>query len=310
MENMNMKAVVSLLGVNEHTLRSWERRYAAVVPSRNAEGRRTYSQGDIERIKLLFSLVHQGHAIKVLAKSTNLELSALLDSRQKLGISRSVEVTSKGNVSEILIELMPPLQKFDLEKLNQILVRARFELGQKEMVLNIVLPVLAEIGHLVSEGKLSVAQEHLFSALLRDHISQIYHSLSPYAGRSLESGFALTTREGDIHEFGILISAVICALHAKRTFYLGPNMPASDLVAAAMQFGIKNLVIGFSHIPTEREIVSASDYLKYLDRKLPKNTAIWIGGPAVSTMKIPTSGRKIIKVGSIGEFDEMLSKWI
>lgn len=49
------------------TLRIWERRYGVVAPPKTPSGQRLYSDDDVQRIRLLKTLVNQGHAIGSIA---------------------------------------------------------------------------------------------------------------------------------------------------------------------------------------------------------------------------------------------------
>jgi DNA-binding transcriptional MerR regulator len=57
--------VAALLGVNESTLRFWEREFPSVIkPKKNAKGVRTYTKEDIESIRLVcFLLKEKGMTI-------------------------------------------------------------------------------------------------------------------------------------------------------------------------------------------------------------------------------------------------------
>lgn len=303
MENINVKAVVSLLGLNEHTLRAWERRHHAISPERASNGRRAYSRQDVDRLRLLQALVGKGHSIGTIAPLSDAKLKNLL------GAPEPKPASAPGASLAHLSQIVAPLEKFDLEKLNQALVTARFELSQKDLVMNLILPLMAEVGKMVAQDKLSIAQEHVLSSLLRDHIGQIYHSLSPYefSSRLGAETFALTTREGDIHEFGILISAILCALHRKKTHYLGPNMPATELIYACKQFAIQNLVLGISAIPAEKEVISAQKFVAQLDRSLPPSISFWLGGSAPVDVAALRSKRKIQFISRIEDFDLQLA---
>lgn len=48
-------------GVSKYLLRMWERRYSFPRPSRDAKGERLYSPGDIEKLKLVKSLMKTGY---------------------------------------------------------------------------------------------------------------------------------------------------------------------------------------------------------------------------------------------------------
>lgn len=65
-------AMVSrLTGVNQHLLRMWERRHGAVTTHRAENGRRLYSQSDVERLSMLKQLVDAGDSIGQVAALDN-----------------------------------------------------------------------------------------------------------------------------------------------------------------------------------------------------------------------------------------------
>ena len=55
--------VARLTGLTDHTIRVWERRYAAVEPERSGAGRRRYTAAHVERLGLLKRLVDLGESI-------------------------------------------------------------------------------------------------------------------------------------------------------------------------------------------------------------------------------------------------------
>lgn len=66
-EFFEISAVARLTGISPHVLRVWERRYGVVLPDRSETKRRQYSQGDIQRLSLLKTLVDNGHSIGSIA---------------------------------------------------------------------------------------------------------------------------------------------------------------------------------------------------------------------------------------------------
>lgn len=89
MEHVTVSALVKLLGINDNTLRCWERRYQAVSPKRDAQGSRLYSSADVERVKLLWSLVKEGHGIGRIAVLSNARLKKMLLSTISPAVFRS-----------------------------------------------------------------------------------------------------------------------------------------------------------------------------------------------------------------------------
>ncbi len=67
-------AVAKMTGLTDHTIRVWERRYAAVVTQRLANGRRTYSASDVEKLGYLKRLTDHGLSIGQIASSTLAQL--------------------------------------------------------------------------------------------------------------------------------------------------------------------------------------------------------------------------------------------
>ncbi len=73
-------AVSRITGIGPETLRAWERRYAAVTPSRTVSGDRQYSRDDVAKLLLLKSYVDAGISISSVARLEIDELKARVDS--------------------------------------------------------------------------------------------------------------------------------------------------------------------------------------------------------------------------------------
>lgn len=311
---MNIKVVIQMTGINENTLRAWERRYKVVVPERGTDGRRLYSKKDVDKILMLWKLVQKGYLIGTLAGMTLPQIKKLeLDARTSENQSQTSALSKDAGV---LIEqvhlntILDSLNKFNLESIQYSLQKARFELSPQAIISDLILPLLREVGIRVAEGQLSIAQEHLLSSLLRDHLGNLYQSMSPYDyKKKLKSGkVLLTTREGDLHEFSILLAAILCRIHGFETYYLGPNMPVDDLAQACEQFKIDTVILGLASLPNQQEIISASDFIKRLDQLAPRKIQFLCGGTSKVSNSAIKSGRKLLNFSSIRDLDKFLSR--
>lgn len=304
---MNLSAVVRLTGINENTLRAWERRYEAVVPTRESNGRRTYTTQDVERIKLLGSLVHEGHAIGRIANLSTEKLQEMM--ANSLAPHVLVTQVEESKVNRLLAEMISALEKFRLEELHHSLQRARFNMSVKDIVIDLLRPLLLRVGQMTYEGKLSITQEHLLSSLMRDYLGNIHQSLTPYdfAARANAKAVVLTTREGDLHEFNILMAAILSNLYRFRTYYLGPNMPVGDLIDCCERFKADYLVMGFTGLPKERELISQKDFLQRLDQALPRRVTFCCGGAPQVLMDSLSKERKIKSINGLTELDQYFS---
>ena len=74
-----IRIVSSRTGIPQDLLRAWEKRYQAVVPARSPNGRRLYSDADINKLRLLKRAVSAGRRIGDVASLTIEELNSLIE---------------------------------------------------------------------------------------------------------------------------------------------------------------------------------------------------------------------------------------
>ena len=84
-------AVARLTGLTDHTIRVWERRYAAVVAQRAPNGRRVYTAADVEKLALLKRLTDEGLAIGQIAGSSTSELRERARNMGQIGSATTPE---------------------------------------------------------------------------------------------------------------------------------------------------------------------------------------------------------------------------
>jgi len=266
---------------------------------------------DVERLKLLAALLDRGYSIGVIAKLPDSELRAMLT---MLAIPMTL-----GDVGQKLVQADPIAQShaaeivravtgFQMDLMDHGLSRARSVLGVRSFVLDVVSPVLSEVGKRSLGGDWTIAQEHAFSAILRDHLGQILRSFGALAGDMREPlhdrrRVIFATPEGDHHEFGILLSAILFAAYPYQVFYLGANMPAAELARASTRLRAGRVVIGA--LPSDRP-VSANDYVMQVDGLLAEGVELWVGGPGFDpTARVPVR-HSWAHIASLHELDAML----
>jgi DNA-binding transcriptional MerR regulator len=259
--------VAKLTGLTEFTLRAWERRYGVPLPNRNHSGRRVYASREVEKLKLLKQLTEHGHVIGEIAHLEMPKLSAL-----------AKQSGFKNAESQRVQQLMTAIRDCNLHKLSAILRSAQLENDTRTFLLEIVSPTLAEIGSRVAEGELDIYHEHAASSVIRNILSGLFYSIEQMSDESTAETIVFAGPEGDYHEFGILISAILTALQGKRVLYLGPNMPALSLARAIQTSGSSTVVIGCS---TSHQTLSASQYrtfINHLSAEVDSSVSFWFGG--------------------------------
>lgn len=328
MESFNIKAVATYSGINAHTLRAWERRYGVIKPVRESNGRRRYSVAEAERLKTLAQLAKLGHAIGNLARLTDEELRALLhrsfkrqaDVNEHDGVDHRERrplklVTTPEAISESCQRVLRVLADFNLDRLHRELTRAKAQHSVRSFVLDVALPLVVKVGVCVQSGQMSIAQEHALSAVLKSLLGEMMYSLqSDQSDRAAaENTFTVTlaTQDGDMHEFGILMAGVLCAVHGVRCHYLGPDLPAASLVEAVNMLGGDVVLIGRTAVLSRGVRASLQhEYLSELHRALPDSVRIWVGGGLECDLAHIAGGsqasRDMRYMRSLHEFEESL----
>jgi cobalamin-dependent methionine synthase I len=99
--------------------------------------------------------------------------------------------------------------------------------------------------------------------------------LRVYARPDVSVRLLFATLSGERHEIATLGAAVLAASSGLSVIYLGPDLPASEVVESAKRSGAQVLVLGLTTTSAgktkERE-------LRTIVRDLPKHVELWAGG--------------------------------
>ena len=261
-------AVSKLTGIAIDTLRAWERRHGAVTPVRDKRGR-MYSDADVARLRLLRQAVDQGHSIGRLAKLTNAEV-------QRLAVpagTAATPATSPVRTTELDTSgLLAALQQYDGAAIEHELARLASVLRPLELLRDVLMPLLVRVGDDWHQGRAAIAQEHLMSSAVR-HILGSFLRLHSRADAAVRLLFA--TPSGDRHEIGTLGAALLAASNGLGVTYLGPDLPAGEIVASVKPAGAQVLVLGLT---TASASTARERELRAIVHDLPRGVELWAGG--------------------------------
>lgn len=99
-------------------------------------------------------------------------------------------------------------------------------LSLEEIYVDVIQPVLYNVGYLWEKGKVSVAQEHLATAITQTILSNIYSEVTlPEIG---EKRALIACLEHNHHQIGPRMMADILQLKGIDTLFLGANTPIRD----------------------------------------------------------------------------------
>ena len=164
-----------------------------------------------------------------------------------------------------------------------------------------------QVGTKINNGTMSVAQEHALSELIKKNIRKIYDELEP-ADNTLkpEKTLLFATPENHLHEFAVLMAAVLCRFHGFKTHYLGSNLPAAALISAAKTLKAHAIVLGFSPLITPESKTSSIQFMNELRKNTNTSLMFWLGG-SVPKMKYENFKQQVWRFDTLEELDKRLS---
>jgi DNA-binding transcriptional MerR regulator/methylmalonyl-CoA mutase cobalamin-binding subunit len=263
-----IRAVSRLTGISLDTLRAWERRYKVVSPERSDRGR-LYSDAEIQRLMLLRDAITRGHAIGQVAPLSDDELRNL--GKSSAEVARGFPQREEP-VGADLAPLLQAVEAFDSAAANEQIGRLAALLPAPSLVTQVALPLMRVVGERWHRGTMTIAHEHMASAILRNlfgSLLRLYKPMEPIVK------LVLATTSGEHHEFGILAAAMLAAPLGLEPIYLGANLPAEEILAAAEKSGSKVIVVGLMDQSCESMAIRE---LRTLASIAPLEIEIWVGG--------------------------------
>lgn len=282
-----IKLVARRTGLSTHAIRIWEKRYNAVSPERTETNRRLYSDADMKRLLLLHKATQDGHTIGRIAKLSTEQLRALLHSVEDSVSAKSAE-PNQAEVSspEMVVDhCLQFVKRLEPERLKRALEDAEVTLTKPRFIEHLIAPLLHKVGEMWREGTLRVVHEHMATAVTRSFLGNVR---SAYEVPETAPGLIVTTPVGQLHELGALMASATASAEGWRVTYLGPNLPAEEIVAAVRQNNARAVALSIVYPADDPRL---EPELQKLRRLLPGEVALLIGGRAAfgyrATLEMP-----------------------
>lgn len=304
---VTMKVVARRTGLSPHVLRVWERRYEAVKPSRTDTNRRLYSEQEVQRLILLKRASDLGHGIGRIARLSQRELSSLLEENAGVEavetngvVPETVAMSTPGGVfrsgAAIVESALEATGALDAQELGGILNRSAVELGHGATLERVVVPFVEEVGERWAVGTFRVSHEHLATSVLRTFLGSFSSSFAP---ERTSPTLVVTTPAGQLHELGALIIAAAARTRGWRVVYLGPSLPAEEIVGAVLQAKARAVALSLVYPEDDGELPSE---LVRLGKLLPGGMSLLAGGRATRSYRAALVQSGATVLSSLGEF--------
>jgi len=255
MNHYPIRAISELTGVPTTTLRAWERRYGLLKPSRTAKGHRLYSGEDIDLVKEIVKLLKSNHTIsEAIRIIKNPELSAAASSE------------ADGHWAVYQQRMLKSIENFNEQNLDTTYNEALSIYPIDMVTQEVIIPVLQLLGKRWQDREAGIAEEHFFSAFLRNKLGARLHHESH---RSRGNKILVSCLPGEYHELGILLFCIAAIGHGYQILYLGTNLPPSQLSKVVERTDVSAVLLSGTKVELWQEGIEA---------ELKKN---------ISSMKIP-----------------------
>jgi DNA-binding transcriptional MerR regulator/methylmalonyl-CoA mutase cobalamin-binding subunit len=258
-----------MTGLTPDLIRAWEKRYRVVAPVRGARGARLYSANDIAHLRLLARVVGAGRAIgdvAALGRAKLEKLAAQLPPDMQEVARRDADSPREGPITRILEHLA----RFDDTGMTRLLGDALLGLGARSFVHEVAVPLMHRVGERWAGGHLSIAEEHLLTATLRTLLAELARTRPAHG-----SPIVLATPAGERHEIGLLLVALLAREAGADVVYLGVDLPAADIVAAATRARAR--VVGLSLVASENRARAVVE-VNAVQVALAGKCDLWLGG--------------------------------
>lgn len=232
---------------------------------RSARGR-VYDAAQIRRLKLLRDATLAGHAIGQISKLPDEQI------RELLAAPEAASPKDPPSEDTVIRPVLNAIENYDYSGANNELGVLASLLPIPELVFRVVHPLLAVVGRRWYKGSLTVAQEHMISALLRNLLGGLMRLQQPRR-QALRLLFA--TPAGELHEFGILCGAMLAVATGAEAIYLGPNLPVPEIIGITNRLKPDALVLG---VVAPQYIADLTGMLHFIGDEIPSATGLWVGG--------------------------------
>jgi diguanylate cyclase (GGDEF)-like protein len=138
----------------------------------------------------------------------------------------------------------------------------------------VIAPAMARIGELWEQGEITIADEHLASALNLKVMASVYAASLPDKPALDHGSVLLAGVEGDRHGVGLRMAGDVLELAGFEVHYLGEDVSTADLISAVAARGPDVIALA---VPTPAARAAAEATIAELRMRFPKVPLV-VGG--------------------------------
>lgn len=291
MDTYSMSQVEVLSGITAHKLRIWERRYEFVKPKRTETNIRLYSDQQLKKLINVGILDRNGFRISKIVKMSDDEIH-----ENVTNILSNITSEYEDEINALIIHMM----EYDERAFQSVFQKSIIRRGFLSTIVEVIYPLLNQIGILWGTSKIITSQEHFISNLIRQKVISAIDAL-PLPAENAPI-IALFLLDNEDHEIGLLLSSFIAKNLGWKVLYLGQRVPSEDTRSFVKKTNPDTILTMFTTSKNNSEI----EKIQELFNSIP-NTQILVSGSPFSK-KIITDCSNCTHIDSPNELIENLQK--
>ena len=279
------------VGVSDHVLRAWERRYGLLKPVRSAGGFRLYSEADESRVRRMQAHLAGGLSAAEAARAALGEDgagAAAADGSAAAAVERHEGLADRAGA------LALALDELDEPAAQAVFDRLLSDFTVETVLRDVVMPYLQELGERWERGSVTVAQEHFASNLLRGRLA----SLARGWGHGHGPRAVLACPPGERHDLALLVFGIALNRNGWRVGYLGADTPLEELINTAVDTSADLVVLAAA---TPEGFAGLTEDLTRLASVVPLAVA---GAGAAQTGALPV-GTRLLTADPVTEAERL-----
>jgi methanogenic corrinoid protein MtbC1 len=284
----SIASVSKLTGVSCHALRVWERRYGYPLPRRSPTNQRRYGIDQVLVLKELAEMVRAGRHIG--------ELIAEFKGGRLQG---EIVEESVRDSAPAATELVNAIFSGDVDTTEALLDDAFRRLDSASILLQVIEPLMIEIGERWFRGDAEIYQEHLASGIIIRTLGRLLDA-ARRANVCPSHRAIVAALQGEHHEGGVFILSIMLELSGWRAIMLGVDLPTTELRKAAEAW--KPDAIGVSFV------LSRSINKRFRELATISEVPIFVGGR--SMMNHRSLARSYGLIPLVGSITKSLPHWL
>ncbi|MFW7377351.1 MAG: MerR family transcriptional regulator [Oligoflexus sp.] len=301
-DRLSVKTICKLTGINEHTLRAWERRYQIVEPDRLENGRRVYSLEDLEKLKLVNKLLSSGFLIGHIAGYKAAELAKLLqETAHKYGAVGPSQGTTK-----LFAKIERMLADFDIASLRTLIEKAHIEYGIRELLFEFLEPMLNKLSALVEAGKLHDGHQNLWDLNVKFLLTQILNQLDSGIRKDdfRSRSFICSSLQSGKAELQVMMASVVCAINEFPVVFIGQGLKAETLADTLMALKGNTIILNAIQ-KNSIEKVNLNGFIGKICQQVTGRCEVWLLGE-VEPVQVEDYSLPIRRFHSLTDLDQNL----